>query len=253
MHKRVIGTFLLLIFFCSNLAVHAQTDMVGDKRGDINIVWGMAQDTFGEIIDRPIPGIMFSFGGRTPNLPLILSTEIGWMNYGFDNHLELRYSNSSDTPGLSVVNIETNNSILMTHLVARVVPFEGSITPYIDGLVGFKYLSTRINIESEAIVDGDTIIIVDGNRIGTSSTFNSFAMSYGVGAGLSIPFFKGQLGLQHSNSRISLQLGVRYLFGTEADYLTEDSIQPENDRIIFEQVQTDTDMLLPKVGFTVGF
>lgn len=164
MRKRAIWPVVLLVFTLNNLVVHAQQKHGREVRSELSFVWAFAQGTFGDNLDRPIPGIVFSFGGRTPNLPLVLSTEIGWLNYGFDNYLEVRLSEGTNitTPAVSVVNVETAHNILMTHLV----PFEGKIVPYIGGLIGFKYLSGNIDIESEALFDEDDLItIVDNDRL----------------------------------------------------------------------------------------
>lgn len=255
MRKRAIWPVVLLVFTLNNLVVHAQQKHGREVRSELSFVWAFAQGTFGDNLDRPIPGIVFSFGGRTPDLPLVLSTEIGWLNYGFDNYLEVRFPSGAGTPApaVSVVNVETAHNILMTHLVARLVPFGGKIAPYIDGLIGFKYLSGNINVESEALFEEDELItIVDDDQLFISSTFDSFALSYGIGAGVDIQVFKGPLGLHNRNSTISMQVGVRYLFGSEADYLTENSIRPEAGGIRFEQVESNTDMLIPKLGLRFG-
>lgn len=252
MNKRVTWLIALLIFIGTTLVVQAQQKQKGEVQSEISLVWGFAQGTFGDNLDRPIPGIVFFFGGRSPDLPLVLSTEIGLLNYGFDDHLELRFPGGANTPAVSVVNVETGSTILMTHLVARFVPFGGKIVPYIDGLIGFKYLSTNIGIESEAIFDDDNLItLVDEDRLLTSSTFDSFGVSYGVGAGIDIQVFSGSLGLRNPNSTISMHLGVRYLFSSEADYLAQNSIRPETGGIRFEQVESDTDMLIPKLGMRI--
>lgn len=247
MSKRVLLSVILLIFAGNSLA---QAQQKREVRTELSVVWGFAQGAFGDNLDRPIPGILLSFGGRTPNLPLVLTTEIGWLNYGFDNYLEIRYPNgNAPASGLSVVNVETGNNILMTHLVARVFPYEGEISPYIDVLLGFKYLRSDVFIESEAIVgDDDLITIVDDGQILTSSTFSSFTLSYGVGAGVDIVVFDGL----KSGGTLSLNLGVRYLFGSEADYLAESSITPTASGVLFEQVESDTDMLIPKLGLRIG-
>jgi hypothetical protein len=245
MNKRVLIASIIL-FFSAHSFVLAQQKQEGEVQSELSIVWGFAQGAFGDNLDRPIPGILFSFGGRTPNLPLVLTTEIGWMNYGFDNYLNVRYN---DTAPVSIVNIEMANNILMTHLAARFFPYEGKISPYIDALIGFKYLSSNVFIESDAIVDDNNFItIIDDGRILTSSTFSSFTLSYGFGAGVDVVVFEGL----KNGGTLSINLGVRYLFGSEADYLSENSIQAGTNSILFEQIESDTDMLIPKLGMKIG-
>lgn len=251
MNKRV-KWIIITICMSPCLVIQAQQKEVGDIQTEFNVIWGLAQNDFEENIDRPMMGFVFSFGGRTPELPLVLSTEIGWLNYGFDNHLEFQWPGDNVTP-ISVVDVATKNSIFMTHAIVRVVPYEGKITPYVSGLIGFKYLSTNIEIESEALFDEDGVIIIRGDdEILTSSTYNSMALSYGLGAGVSIRIFNGSLGFHNPKSTISLHAGVQYLLGSEADYLTENPIITEEGGIRFELVESDTDILVPKFGFIVG-
>lgn len=254
MDKRVKSVILLLICTGANVVVYAQQEQAGKKQFELNIVWGYAQGSFEDNLDRPMPGLVFSFGGRTPDLPLYLGTEIGWMSYGFDNYLDLQFPSSTNVAvPATVVNVATKNSVLLTHFVARVVPLETIIAPYIEGLVGFKYLTTGIDVESEVLLENEGEIIIDGeDKILTSSTYNSLAVSYGFGAGFNIQIFKGKLGIENALTTISIHAGAQYLFGSKADYLTENSIQPEENRIRFEQVRSNTDMLIPKLGFRVG-
>lgn len=244
----------MLVCISSSLVVQAQHEQSGENQFELNIVWGYAQNSFEDNLDRPMPGLIFSFGGRTPNLPLYLGTEIGWMSYGFDNYLDLQFpSSTNNAVPATLVNVATKNSILLTHLVARVVPLETILAPYIEGLLGFKYITTGIDVESEVLFDDDGEIIINGeDRIMTSSTHYSFPVSYGFGAGFNIQIYEGQLGYNSANTTISIHAGVQYLFGSKADYLTENSIQPEENRIRFEQVESNTDMLIPKVAFRVG-
>lgn len=157
---------------------------------------------------------------------------------------------------MASVNVETSNSILTSHLVARLIPpqeiLEGVLVPHIDGLIGFKYFTTAITVESEAIFADDGLItVVDEDRILTTSAFNSLAVSYGVGAGIDIRIFNGPLGIHNRESTIYLHLGARYLLGSEADYLTQNSIRPEINRIRFERVESDTDIFIPKLGVQI--
>jgi hypothetical protein len=252
--ERGAKVFIILLMLVGSSSVSLAQHEGGERQFEINMVWGHAQSSFEDNLSRPMPGIVFSLGGRTPDLPLVLSSEIGWMSYGFDNFLELQFPSTTNTVlPPSVVNVNTKNSILLTHLVARVIPFEGVIAPYVEGLVGFKFISTNIGIESEILYNEDSdIIINDDDRILTSSQNKSIALSYGVGAGINIQIFEGKLGFHNAKSTIFLHVGAQYLFGSKADYLTEKSIQPIANTVTFEKVESETDMLIPKFGFRLG-
>ena len=254
MFRRALIPVILSLVIGVPGVLQAQEAFEDNVQSELSLVWGMAQGSFGDNIERPIPGMLFSFGGKSPGLPLVLRTELGWLSYGFDDYLEVRHPQSpgAGTPAISAVGIETGSSILMTHLVARFVPFRGIVTPYIGGLVGLKYIYTRVNVEGNALFDDDDLItFVDDDRFFTSTSFDSFAFSYGAGAGLDVQVFDGTLGMHHKRTTISMHMGVRYLFGTEADYLTENSIRPMTGGILFEQVESDTDMIIPELGLKV--
>lgn len=254
MYKRVIWFAALQLMLASSAAVRAQETSKNATQFELDFVWGAAQGSFGDNIDRLMPGLFLSIGGQVPNSPLALSTEFGWLNYGFDDHLELLLS---DPPAASssTVNVDASNYILMAHLVGKIIPYRGRISPYIDGLVGFKYLVSKVNVESQAIFDNsdNDFVIVGDNQIRTSSDFDSFAFSYGAGAGVNIQIFSGNLGMQGVPTTLSLQMGVRYLFGTKADYLGQNSILSDATGVRFEQITSDTDMLIPKFGFQLVF
>lgn len=255
MLRRALFPLVVLILVCYGLNAQAQQSFSHKTEAEISFVWGYARGGFGDNLDRPLPGFLISIGGRTPNLPLILSTEFGWMSYGYDDRLELLFPNATTRPATSLFNVNTTNSILTAHFVARLVPFEGAIEPFIGGLLGLKYIYSNIDMESQALLneaDGDIIIIGD-NDIRTSSNFDAMAVSYGLGAGVNIRFFDGYLGMQDSPTTISLHLGARYLFGSEADYLTENSISVASEGVRFERVESNTDMLIPSLGFRLGF
>ena len=255
MSGRVNATIIVLVLGCLGITAKAQQRSSANTQAEISFVWGYAQGAFGENLDRPLPGVLFSIGGKTPNLPLVLSTEFGWLSYGFDERLELLFPDTSTRPSTSFFSVNTRNSIMTAHLVTRLVPSEGAVEPFVDGLVGFKYIVSNIDVESQALLNNDNgnLIIIGDNRIQSSSAFDALAVSYGIGAGVNIQVFDGDFGVQNSQTTISLHLGVRYLLGSKADYLTENSISPSTDGIRFERVESDTDMLISALGFKVEF
>lgn len=255
MVKRASLWLIILFLFGGVLVSEAQQRPELKTQAEISFVWGFAQGSFGDNLDRPLPGLVLSVGGKTPRLPLVLSTEFGWLSYGFDDRLELLFPDATNTSSTSVFNINTTNSILMAHFVARLVPIEGTITPFIDGLVGFKYITSDVDVVSEVLFndsDGDVIILED-NRIRTSTNFDALAVSYGFGAGVNIQVYGGEMGFSNSYTTISIHLGARYLLGSEADYLTENSVITATDGVRFERVESQTNILIPELGFHLGF
>ena len=58
------------------------------------------------------------------------------------------------------------------------------------------------------------------------------------------------LGLNAQATTVTLDLGLRYLFGGEATYLRQDPIRHEHDQVVLEVGRTQTDVLIPKLGLT---
>jgi len=249
------STIVVLVLCFISITAQAQKRPTANTQAEISFAWGYGQGAFGDNLGRPLPGFLFSIGGKTPNLPLVLSTEFGWLSYGFDDRLELLFPDTSTRLSTSFFSVNTRNSIMTAHFVVRLVPHKGAVEPFVDGFVGFKYIVSDIDVESQVLLNNENgnLIIISDNRIQSSSAFDALAVSYGIGTGVNIRFFDGDFGIQNSQTTISLHLGARYLLGSEADYLTENSIFPSTDGISFERVESDTDMLISSLGFKVGF
>lgn len=119
----------------------------------------------------------------------------------------------------------------------RAQPRSGPVRPYVDGLIGLKYLFTRTSVTD---VDGDETIASDTDLGDTT-------FSYGVGGGLQIPLTKGR------ESRIILDTNVRYLRGGRADYLRRGSIIVDNGTVFYDILSSRTDVLTVQVGVMFQF
>jgi hypothetical protein len=133
--------------------------------------------------------------------------------------------------------VTTSNFIFVPHFVLRAQPRSGFIRPYVDGLIGLKYLWTETSIPD---------ISVDGNAV-TDTNLSDTAFSYGVGGGLQISPTKER------ESRFMLDIGVRYLRGGRAEYLREGSIREVNGKLVYDVFSSRTDVLAVQVGVTVHF
>jgi hypothetical protein len=166
--------------------------------------------------------------------PLFLGFDAGFATYGSDEHKE---PISETIPELRV-KVRTNNNITLTHLLLRAQPRTGSVRPFADALVGFKYLST------------DTAILNDSNDEELTSTKNlsDLVFSYGFGGGVQV-----RLGRVGRSGDICLDTKVRYLRGSRADYLKEGSIRRENGSVFFDVLSSRTDVVTVSIGVTVRF
>jgi hypothetical protein len=175
-----------------------------------------------------------------PRVPLGIGLELGYMNYGSEQRREPLSPTIPDT----TVKVRTSNSILTNHLFLRLQPRRGSVRPYADGLIGFKYLYTRTSVRGEG----------SSEPIAVSTNLDDWALSYGAGGGVQILLYQERA--QRSKGRpahILLDAKLRYIRGSRANYLTRGSIRQENGRVIYDISRSRTDMLVTQLGITFRF
>jgi hypothetical protein len=165
--------------------------------------------------------------------PLLVGVDAAFATYGSDEHIE---SISETIPELEV-KVRTNNNIALTHLLLRAQPRSGSVRPYADVLVGFKYLFT------------DTTILNDSTdeELTSSKNLSDLVYSYGFGGGVQVRL--GRVG----RGDISLDGKVRYLRGGRAEYLREGSVRRENGSVFFDVLASRTDVVSVQIGVTFRF
>lgn len=205
---------------------------------------GVPQGEFRENVSRPGFGLdLFGGLGFEPS-PFVVGVDFGFLLYG----RETSSRPFSPTIPEVTVDVETTNNILQSHLVLRMQPPEGDVRPYLDGLFGFKYLFTQTTIRSERRLDQEPIA--------QSTNFDDFAWSYGIGGGVDIPMYRPSPDDEAENAQpsvrsVELRLGAQYLFGTEADYLREGSIEVVDGEVLFDVSRSRTTFLEPVLGITV--
>jgi opacity protein-like surface antigen len=170
---------------------------------------------------------------RIGRSPFLMGGDIAGVTYGSVSRRE-PFSATIPNVGLRVT---TSNNIFLSHFVVRAQPRTGLIRPYVDGLIGLKFLFTRTSIS-----DPD-----DDETIASNVDLSDTAFSYGVGGGFQIPLTKGP------ESRILLDTGVRYLRGGRAEYLRKGSIRVENGVAVYDVFSSRTDVLAVQVGVMFRF
>jgi len=164
---------------------------------------------------------------RIGSSPFLVGGDLALVIYGYESRRDPTIPDR----------VTTSNFIFVPHFVLRAQPRSGFIRPYIDGLIGLKYLWTETSIPDISVDEGAV------NDINLSDT----AFSYGVGGGLQISPTKER------KSRFMLDIGVRYLRGGRAEYLREGSIREVNGTLVYDVFSSRTDVLAVQVGVTVHF
>lgn len=194
-------------------------------------------------------GIRLSIQGWRGQSPVLVGLDFGILGYGRTTD-QVPFSS---TVGPRVpVDVTTSNMVLETHLSARLQPRTGRLRPYAEALVGFKYFFTRTRV-------GETDLDDDrrggfGDEITSSTNFDDFALSGGVGAGIDIRVYQ-QSDPAKTLRRVDLHLGVQYLLGQEAEYLAEGELADKNGNGRLERSEMDirrsrTTFLQPQFGVT---
>jgi hypothetical protein len=139
------------------------------------------------------------------------------------------------TNELELSNNRANNFASM-HLVFQVAPSRGRIRPYIETLFGGSYIFSYSEILTTDYEPVDLYI-------------DDWAWSYGLGGGLK---FMISDGFENGRGTAFIDLKVRYLFGSEVEYLDRNSIRYANNTLYYSLNESNIDMLTMLIGVTIA-
>ena len=197
---------------------------------------GVPVGEFANNIDFGV-GISAQFDFGLGDSPVSLGVESTYLWYGGES----RDVPLVGLPGLTA-EVSTSNDMVLLHGRVRVQKREGRTRPYVDGLVGFNYLWTTTSVAGEESCSGSGYYCTEtGDVIGN---LDDLALSAGGGAGVMV-------GLGRAPYRMRLDLSVRYLYGGEATYLTEDYFPTEGE-VQLEARRSRTDMVFVYIGLSWG-
>ncbi|MFQ5570529.1 MAG: hypothetical protein ACE5G0_12680 [Rhodothermales bacterium] len=227
--------FILALGFGFSTTASAQVY----PQGDISFMVGFPQGAFNDHVDNLGFGLNLFAGLGIGRSPVVVGADFGFLVYGFERRRE---PFSTTIPDVTV-DVETSNNIFLGHLLLRIQPPRGAVQPYLDGLFGFKYFATETSISDEDFFGDDPIV--------SSTNFEDAALSYGVGGGVNVEVYRGRGGKKLS--ALNINAGVRYLFGSEAEYLKEGSIERRDGQVFFTTERSETNMVLTQLGVTFKF
>jgi hypothetical protein len=242
LNARVIVLTAILVALVSNMhTLHAQSVEHQPRfGGGAHFLLGFPQGDFKDNLDRIGGGITGEFLGSLRPAPIKIGISVGFLIYGSETRVE---PFSTTIPEVTV-DVTTTNNILLGHLLLRVQPAKGVFRPYVDGLLGFNYLFTQTKIESGEL------------QVAESTNFDDFAFSYGGGTGIMIKVYDGSRKKKTKDFHLAAVLidaRVRYLKGSEAEYLQEGSIRTEGTEVIYDVSESNTDLLTVQIGAIAEF
>jgi hypothetical protein len=232
MKKLVILIGLLVV--CGIASLTAQPLERFQAGGHFSL--GMPQGEFQNAVDRMGYGGRFYFLTRIQQSPLLVGGSFDFMIYGYDRY-EAPFSHT--IPNV-YVDVTTTNAMFSGYFQARLQPRSGRIRPYVDGLIGLNFLTTDVRV-------GDSDHDWESDGIAHTNLLRDTALSYGGGVGIMLPLFIRRLGRPGGGVGVYMDIGIRYLKGGTADYMTEYSVFDD------EYYQTRTDLFSAIIGISVAF
>ena len=203
-------------------------------QGGLGLALGVPIGDFSEHVDLSA-GVTGQFDYGLGGSPFSLGAEGTILFYGSES----RHVPLVGFPDLSV-RVETSNQMALFHGRLRAQRRDGQVRPYLDALVGFNYISTTTS------VDADEVCSDNGSCDDDSRTdIDDLVLSAGGGAGVTFGF-----GAAPQTPR--LDIGVRYLYGGEADYLSKGGILWGRDPVGLEPHRSRTDMVMIYIGVAFG-
>jgi hypothetical protein len=210
----------------------------------LNFMVGLPQNEFEKHVENNGYGGSGYFTYRLPGTPIRAGAAIGFLIYGSETR-EVPWGH-----GIPVwVDVTTTNSILTGHLFARIQPVQGVFQPYLEGLYGFNYLSTRTTVENQEESEDD-------DEIASSTNYDDAAGSYGYGGGLMFRVYQARQDQIEGTKSLGIwvDFGLRSMKGGEAKYLKEGSItEDENGNFIYDLQRSTTDLLTWHLGVVFTF
>ncbi len=244
MQSRRISVLVVLIFLAIGHTNHAQS-----QEWQVGIDFDLAapQGEFSDQLDKLGWGLNIMGGYRFADTPFMLGLEFGFMNFGRD----VRDAPLSTT--IPDLRVEVENSYNLVHgdLLLRLIPPPTTVRPYIEGLVGFNYFYTETVIRDRGSFSGEERL--------RDTNFEDTALSYGFGAGVQFRLYQDRATERAPDevmpSGVYVTLASRYMFGREAEYLQEGSIDvvTRPGEVLYDVSRSETDLLYFKLGLVITF
>ncbi|MFC1553617.1 hypothetical protein ACFL7D_03185 [candidate division KSB1 bacterium] len=233
--KKIILVTALILLFASNSfgQIHFEANagfLIGLPRGE-----------FGDNVEQTGLGFGLTAGYKLPMTPLTVGLDFGYILYG----REKRHAPFSYTIPDLTVEVTNKNNIVLGHLLFRLQPNLGSFMPYFDSLIGLKYLFTDTAVKGEKNFE----------EIASSNNLSDVAFSYGIGGGMKFKLWEPGIDTLKDVKLfgVYLDLQVRYLFGSEAEYLKKGDITVSGTEVLYNINKSKTELLTMNIGISFMF
>jgi hypothetical protein len=218
------------------LVVSLYTSILLGQAASLNFSLAFPQGEFKEKVENIGIGLNGDvlFISPKPKSPFGIGLNLSFYIYGSESRREPL---STTIPDISVT-IDRTNNLSNFHLLFVVGLPSGRIRPYIEGLFGGSYIYTTTSVKSENT----------SQEFASTTNFEDLAWSYGGGFGISV-LISGS----STPNPLFLDLKARYLYGTEAEYLKQGSVQINNGNVTYNVSRSKTDIISAHLGVKYYF
>ncbi len=222
----------LIILFLLTLTGKSTAQQVG-----INLSLAIPQGEFADQVDNLGGGLSGEFLILSPKLksPIGFGINLGYYIYGMESRRE-PWSNTIPDVFLDV---NRTNNLFNFHILFQIGLPQGRIRPYAEGLFGGSYLYTETSVSGQ----------YNSDNIASTTNYDDWAWSYGVGGGILILLSGDPV---TEEGAVYLDLKGRYLFGSEAEYLKEGSVEIIGGQVRYYPSQSKTDLLTLHAGVKIA-
>lgn len=192
----------------------------------------------------------FGFGGSytyalTDNRAVAIGGAASFLTYG---NTERRVPLSTTIPDIRV-DVETSNNMGFLQGMLRLKAPVGTVNPYGQLTGGLAWFSTTTTLRDTRF---DEEVLSDTNQ-------SDATWVLGAGGGLQVHVWTGQPGPATGNepasppARAYVDVGARYQWGGEVEYLPEGSLVTPDGEVDIDPVRSDIELTQITVGVTVEF
>lgn len=200
----------------------------GDFKENVDFAWG--------------GGARAGWGfGEKSALVASIFADINYLNYGRERRIEPFSLTIPDV----VVDVVTDNYMLMVSPGISVGLQKGPVRPYGEFFGGLTYIATTTKIENRH---------QPSEPIAQSTNFSDFTYNLGVGGGIKFLVWHKDIKGRAAELREALiDIKLNYIKGGNAEYLKKGSIRRELGRISYDTILSKTDLFQLRAGMSFGF
>ena len=220
---------ILLLLLLLAAVGRAQTPVGHPPTLSIGATLGAPQGEFNKVYGKNLVGLGGNLSLPLLGLPLEMGAAFGWGHLGGEREtvaVDQQFLTSQEG------SMSTRSNMYSFHLMGRFKPVVGRVSPYVDGLAGFRTFATRTELTVE---DVDETLSNERNA-------HDATWSWGWAAGVMIEL----------SGPLYMEARVENLRGNSAEYIDPTSIEIDADgNVTYRTLSSTTDIFNVHLG--IGF